>query len=150
MTPEMIAELKRLHEAATPGPWIAATVIGDEGRLYTVRADIRRGTMRDNLRTGHVATCIDGEGRFTDDMLADVKLIAAIRNALPDLLAAVEERDRLKANLEAKLRTALTEGISESLLGVAGLIEKEWAEGPLHKKTITNYLRGIADGLVEA
>lgn len=74
-----IAELRRLHESARPGPWYAGT-----------------GDM-----VGTVVTA-DGDRVCSDDIfirthLPDFDLIAAARNALPALL---DEIERLRADLQ--------------------------------------------------
>ena len=69
MTPERIAELRRIEQAGTPGEWDAI------------------GNM---LYVGRVVVPMLG-------MVSDVALIAATRNALPELL---DEIERLNARLK--------------------------------------------------
>lgn len=87
MIPDQIAALRRLHEQATPGPWkahhsdniICAPLNNSgDGRALTV-AQAR------SLQFGDQPPLITEEQR---DRNAD--LIAAMRNALPDLLDLVE------------------------------------------------------------
>jgi hypothetical protein len=74
LTPERLAELRRLHEAATPGPW--GTYKSLNGWHITVPPS------NDPLHLGLV-------GNQGNDMM----LCATARNALPDLL---DEIDRLR------------------------------------------------------
>jgi len=87
LTPEALAELRRLLDAATPGPWMVddegddVAVIVDEGDEFSfiqIAADLHQG----------------------DDGLTDARLIAAAVNALPALLDAAAERDALAAKVE--------------------------------------------------
>lgn len=80
-----IESLRALHEAATPGPW-EETVLGSEG--YDVRAP---GPTKRRLR---VARC--GYEAWEVDR-ANAELIAAMRNALPDLL---DELERLRGQVQ--------------------------------------------------
>jgi hypothetical protein len=85
LTPETLAELRRLHETATPGPWYHDE---NEDFVYT----------RDEFGDA------DGEIRCdTDCDEADAAFIAATRNALPDLL---DEIERLRAE-NGRLRLAV-------------------------------------------
>ena len=102
MTPALIERLKALHARSTPGPWV---VKGDCG-VHGPTDEHGNPTM----------VIYDEGGHNRDDALC----IAAIHNALPDLLA---ELSRLR-----QLREAL-----ESLMGVQNgppLIqnEGEWRE----------------------
>ena len=67
-----LAELRRLAEAATPGPWAARYGVSWEARVCTT--------------TGSLADV---------DSTANAELIAAAINALPALLDAAAERDAL-------------------------------------------------------
>ena len=75
-TPDL-AELRRLAEAATPGPWAARYGVSWEARVCTT--------------TGSLADV---------DSTANAELIAAAVNALPILLDAAAERDALAAKIE--------------------------------------------------
>ncbi len=88
LTPEKIAELQRLLDAATARPWMVddegddVVVIVDEGNEFSfiqIAADLHQG----------------------DDGLTDARLIVAAVNALPALLRAAAERDALRAKLDA-------------------------------------------------
>ena len=75
-TPD-VAELRRLAEAATPGPWAARYGVSWEARVCTT--------------TGSLADV---------DSTANAELIVAAVNALPALLDAAAERDALAAKVE--------------------------------------------------
>ena len=75
-TPD-VAELRRLAEAATPGPWEARYGVSWEARVCAT--------------TGSLADV---------DSTANAELIAAAVNALPALLDAAAERDALAAKVE--------------------------------------------------
>lgn len=81
LTPETLAELRRLHAAATPGPWGVddGIVVDDRGNAHKV----------DPATIPAVGIEVDHVSGF------DASLIVAARNALPALLDAAEERDRL-------------------------------------------------------
>lgn len=109
-------ELRRLHEAATPGPWeVYSHQSGSaEGCYVSVEADAR-GVLFDTLNAGSVRTIYSPEdnesGWFEEGESADnLRLAVAARNALPSLL------DRLEAAEAevARLREALGE-VAESL-----------------------------------
>ena len=88
LTPETVAELRRLLDAATPGPWM----VGDEGDDVAVIVD-----EGDEFSSIQIAADLH-QG---DDGLTDARLIAAAVNALPALLDAAEERDALRAERDA-------------------------------------------------
>ena len=75
-TPDL-AELRRLAEAATPGPWAARYGVSWEARVCAT--------------TGSLADV---------DSTANAGPIAAAVNAIPDLLDAAAERDALAAKVE--------------------------------------------------
>lgn len=77
LTPETIAELRRLAEAATPGPWEARYGVSWEARV-----------------------CATTSSLADVDSTANAELIAAAVNALPGLLDAAAERDALAAKVE--------------------------------------------------
>ena len=76
MTPDL-AELRRLAEAATQGPWAARYGVSWEARVCAT--------------TGSIADV---------NSTANAELIAAAVNALPGLLDAAAERDALAAKVE--------------------------------------------------
>jgi len=108
LTAEVIAELRKLEQEATSGPW------RNEGKGLQVRkADASMMNICDIRGWGYLT----GKGHFAlglDDeearvvQNANAELIAALRNAAPSLLDAAEERDRLRDECE-RLREALAE-----------------------------------------
>ena len=76
LTPDL-AELRRLAEAATPGPWAARYGVSWEARVCATT-----GSLADVNST------------------ANAELIVAAVNALPGLLDAAAERDALAAKVE--------------------------------------------------
>ena len=94
LTPETLAELRRLLDAATPGPWRDEMM---QGKGVTLTAIIAGKPNPDDLRVIG-STLAHNDARV---------LIAAV-NALPALLDAAAERDRLAAAVEA-VRSLATE-----------------------------------------
>ena len=86
VTPEMQAELRRLLDAATPGPWRDEMM---QGQGLTLTAIIAGKPNPDDLRV-------------IGSMLAhnDARAIVAAVNALPALLDVAAERDALAAKVE--------------------------------------------------
>ncbi len=109
LTPEKTAELRRLLDAATPGPWRAD---GD--------AWIEAGSYDEVLTPAPVecmAYCYGGASRVN---LADVDraLIVAAVNALPDILADLEDAESLTVALRlAQARAADAETEARLLKG---------------------------------
>ena len=91
MTPEMLAELRWLLDAATPGPWRDEMMQGDG---VTLTAIVAGKPNPDDLRVVG-STLAHNDARV---------LIAAV-NALPALLDAAAERDRLAECVRAYGRT---------------------------------------------
>lgn len=92
LTPERIAELRRLHAEATPGPWkcsrpdmLSYNAATGEQNSFVYRGDVRRITVE------------------ADNPVEDAAWIAAACNTLP---AAMDEIERLQAQVE-KMRAAL-------------------------------------------
>ena len=83
LTPETLAELRRLLDAATPGPWRDEMM---QGKGVTLTAIIAGRPNPDDLRVIG-STLAHNDARV---------LIAAV-NALPALLDAAAERDELAA-----------------------------------------------------
>ena len=83
LTPETLAELRRLLDAATPGPWRDEMM---QGQGVTLTAIIAGKPNPDDLRVIG-STLAHNDARV---------LIAAV-NALPALLDAAAERDELAA-----------------------------------------------------
>ena len=86
VTPETLAELRRLLDAATPGPWRDEMMQGDG---VTLTAIVAGKPNPDDLRVIG-STLAHNDARV---------LIAAV-NALPALLDAAAERDALAATVE--------------------------------------------------
>ena len=91
MTPETLAELRRLLDAATPGPWRDEMMQGDG---VTLTAIVAGKPNPDDLRVVG-STLAHNDARV---------LIAAV-NALPALLDAAAERDRLAGLLNEPRRS---------------------------------------------
>ena len=91
LTPETLAELRRLLDAATPGPWRDEMMQGDG---VTLTAIVAGKPNPDDLRVVG-STLAHNDARV---------LIAAV-NALPALLDAAAERDRLAECVRAYGRT---------------------------------------------
>lgn len=83
--PVDLKELRRLHEAATPGPWFKY---------------MRTVTVEENGWDVEVAEC-SNNARGTVE--ADAALIAAARNALPELLDRLEAAESENARLREEL-----------------------------------------------
>lgn len=80
MTPEQIDEIERLEKAATPGPW--ESTHSEIPSVGTSSFIVRKSTP--HRQVGRVSA-LDEAG------VADARLIAAVRNNLPALLAAARE-----------------------------------------------------------
>ena len=95
VTPETLAELRRLLEEATPGPWHA----WDRGIGYEVHTEAEHNPIH----------CVSLNSEFRETFRGpDARLIAAAVNALPALLDAAAERDRLAEAVE-RVRALATE-----------------------------------------
>lgn len=108
LTPEALQALRRLEQAATPGPWAVSTGAG----LYGVTDDSLGPTVATTPAESHrfvrYGTGFDWglpevlEPQPGPDVYHyndDAYLIREVRNALPALLYAADERDRLAAIL---------------------------------------------------
>lgn len=85
-----LAELRALHERATPGPWEAHK----PARWNSWNGAHIRATGL------CVATLPQAADRPLDQKEADAQIIAAARNALPDLLSAAERAGDLQARID--------------------------------------------------
>lgn len=87
-------ELEQLAKAATPGPWVA----NNWGRVWhTPNPDSKRlvcDTMRNTVKN-------------PKSWRANARLIAAMRNAVPELIARVRGLEAENADLRNQLRDAL-------------------------------------------
>lgn len=90
MTPEEIAEIERLANAATPGPWESPT----DGHAVIVEGS--RGKVGYPPSEGTIASLNDGEYIENHSATQDAAFIAASRAAVPALCAAL--REAWKAN----------------------------------------------------
>lgn len=97
LTPEVVAELRKLHEAATAAPWIGWTTEIDGDVHHAV--GIEQGD-RDSMI-----------GAFA--LLSDREVARLMRNALPDLLDAAEDRDR--SHIAFNAMKGIAEASNESL-----------------------------------
>ena len=112
-----IDELRRMHEAATPGDWEATGwEAGSHGHKHDTCCIAVKGSQ----------TFLTGNIPETPRRRATHKFIAAARNALPRLLAALEEAraERDKANLrERNIFASIRIALGEDLGGGGGLVE---------------------------
>ena len=91
LTPERRAELRELLAAATDRPWVREWDTSD--KWWTIHGQPNPAKGDDRMVCPEVATLDHRE-----DWTADVDLIVAAVSALPALLDAADERDRLAAN----------------------------------------------------
>ena len=94
LTPEMLAELRRLLDAATPVPWAQGDPAFGGRNAQCVVSISSEAMGRDVM------------GPMLRPALFDVELIVAAVNALPALLDAAAERDALAAKLDAAIDVA--------------------------------------------
>jgi hypothetical protein len=108
-----LEEIKRLCEAATPGPWRVTEYPKEEwGPSDTIEGDIHGATQ-----AWERTICDDTQYYPTAPGLADVRFIAAARDLVPKLLAVAEAAESIQHNAECSwdpcdcgvkdLRTAL-------------------------------------------
>ena len=90
---ELIAELRRLHADVEPGEWTTAPEYNHSPRPRCL-----------GIFNGHREVLRHGAMRYSD-----AALTVAMHNALPQLLAALEELDRERDNLLAHVRQIETE-----------------------------------------
>lgn len=97
-TPIDTAELRRLLDSATPGPWC----------VHPNGTSAWQGEDYDSsgVLPGHGMVLRGIASAATERELADVDLAVALRNAAPALLDAADECDRMRAEV-ARLREAL-------------------------------------------
>lgn len=94
MTPAELAELRRIEQAATPGPW-GVEYDGPDGAC--VRTEQPETDMPHLSKEKHVACyCFNGQ---LENPEADATFIAAARNALPALLDEVERLQAIVRDL---------------------------------------------------
>lgn len=95
-----LEQLATLESAATPGPWRAQNEYDGARTVCQMRSC-------DQLVCINRATHV--EGNTWEATQQNAALIAAARNALPELLAHIEELERIRELLICKLR-AIDEG----------------------------------------
>lgn len=90
MTPEKLAELKALCEAATPGPWEAE--FGPDGAFVDMPGTPAAffGDAWQHGNNGGISVDLNSAGLVSDVDRRNVEFIAASRTALPALLDALE------------------------------------------------------------
>ena len=108
-----VAELRRLNEAATPGPWLFdpenVGMTFDSG--YGLIAGYTPGSLLAGYEVVHVRCSVRFAEKHGDGVAeANAALVSAARNALPGLLARLEqaERERDEAYSRGK-RDGMTE-----------------------------------------
>lgn len=104
ITPEQLAELERLEQAATKGPWERRdTIIGRDNYHASTEivGHVQRTTTGSVLGSTPVCKLSSGFATFE----ADCELVPAARNHLPALLATIRaqqtELERLRKAAEA-------------------------------------------------
>jgi hypothetical protein len=114
MDAEQIATLERLEQAATPGPWAyehtaeksndwaVGQAFNEDGTAIAGRIDSSLEWLEDVV----IERRLVGSCESSSAKIADAALIAAMRNALPDLLAAAKEHARLRELLGAVVEHA--------------------------------------------
>ena len=93
MTALDLDHLATLLAAATPGPWEAHRYDADDGDINWQVQQERGGTVLCNICQSDTS-----RNRF------DAALIVAAVNALPTLIAAARERDRMRRDLQRACR----------------------------------------------
>ena len=88
LTPEKRAELRELLDAATDRPWVREWDTSDQ--WWTIHGQPNPSKGDERMVCPEVATL-----NHREDWTADVDLIVAAANALPALLDAADERDKL-------------------------------------------------------
>lgn len=92
LTQEKLDDLRRLSEAATNGPWV---VCEDEDEVVIILDD-------DDNNWPYMYSLIARDfHQGLDEGLSDAMLIAEMRDALPALLDAAEERNALAASVDS-------------------------------------------------
>lgn len=107
-------ELRTLHEAATPGPWWVCYYDAGDKLEYDNCPSVQAPEDHDcavihwdGFKQRHWVSA-NGNQRQID---ANASLITYLRNAVPDILALIEERDRLRevaVDIAASLAAAIS------------------------------------------
>jgi len=136
-------KLRELHKAATPGPWDADTLNSEgsygsggdthEGFATTAIYDADGKVLLDALNSDAILVQEewdeDGGRAYDLTSAANASLITYLRNAVPDILALIEERDRLREEVEtlasdmSRARDAANEHLNE-VERLRGALEK--------------------------
>lgn len=104
--PVDLKELRRLHEAATPGPWCAHTPDWDEDTESQMSISMK--SYMDDSACYRTVDLIEAYSDFYpedadyEEAVANVQLIAAARNALPELLDRLEAAEAKVARLRER------------------------------------------------
>ena len=128
MTPEEIAALRSLAEAATPGPWLAAVGTGPKRRKQQY-AVLGVESLRGQGEKGALAVFAGLNDRRADD----AEFCAAARTAVPALLDALARAEAELAQLRERIKTKAD----------------EWDETCRRERsnpTIAHVLRNLLDG----
>ena len=145
---DLTNELRRLAQAATPGPWILLPV-GDKSKCFAV-ADINLLsvlTVVDECGTSFGAVYLDGDAKF----IAAANP-AAINELLDRLEAAEKERGDLRAKVEAMENQEPVAWLHETRPDsgvVTDTVKRVWEEavvGSLSAYSIPLYLAPGAKG----
>lgn len=119
--------IEKLEQAATPGPWEADTRDEADCVLWS------KAEPKDEERGGYVGSVGDGgwsdppkpdlETAAFDLQAEDCRLIAALRNAAPDMIAEIRALRARVAHLEKMANTLIYEvyELASESTGVAGL-----------------------------
>lgn len=99
MTPERIEEIRKREEKATPGPWCADT--GSPEDCVVFAGD---GKFLGNVGSDHmVPVHPEGASIMFDVDINNCDFIAQARQDIPDLLAALAQREAVIADLKGAL-----------------------------------------------
>jgi len=102
LTPADLAELKRLLAEATPGPW-------------SVDPDYRPGMRWNNhiVAPGDKTVCFMSHDGTDENKVgeANAELIETLRNVAPALIAAAEDSERMRAELDGALATMMAAAV---------------------------------------
>lgn len=151
---DLIAELRRLHEAATPGPWAIESCgeKGDGSNMIGVLYDPDVDPDCERPLAGWVPACRPGSDDFieyyVDETVAecehrnpksgqDAALIAATRNALPRLLDAVERAAKMEGEIDQLIDALSACAAKNDLSGVSDDLIESAACCLLHDVELT-------------
>jgi hypothetical protein len=93
MTENLLETLRRLHTGATPGPWHS-----DALSFLAAGALLAAGARRHELIVADYDPDTGATFRFVN--CCDAELAAVVRNALPEIIQALEENERMKRTLD--------------------------------------------------